>query len=122
MFNLLEKISELKKKFSGSKADYQDLKTIDNWLDRAKQLFLLKSLKDHDGIKYVLEIFQSEINKINEQLVKADSKTLPDYDRDRLLDRKDLAQKYLNLFVPVDSELEKLEEKIDEEINNNQYA
>ena len=92
-----------------------DNSQIDGWIIEAKRLFLLQSLKEHDGIKYLLEIFESEVAKINDNLLKADSKTLSDYERDRLLDRRDLAQKYLNLFLPVEGDLEKLENLVDSE-------
>lgn len=116
MFNLLDKIQALKDRFLKGRAEPSNITVIDSWMERAKQLFILKSLKDHDGIKYVLEIFETEVNRINDQLIKADSKTLPDGQRDRLMDRRDLAQKYLNLFNPIDSELQALEEKVDSEL------
>lgn len=114
--SILDKLIELKKKFSTGKADHQDVVTIDGWESEAKRLFLLKSLKDHDGIKYVLEIFAGQVHLINEALLKSYSKDLSDKERDRLLDKRDLAQKYLNLFNEVDEQLEELEELVDEEI------
>lgn len=111
---ILDKLNELKNRFVGGKADEQDVALIDAWIEKAKQLFILNSLKDHDGIKYVLEIYQNEIERINDQLLKSDSKSLPDQQRDRLLDRKEMYQKHLNLFLPIEAELEELEKKIDE--------
>ena len=114
MFSLLDKLNDLRNQFLGSRADNQDVAEIEGWIDSAKRLFILKSLKDHDGIKYVLAIFQSEIESINNQLLKADSKILSDYQRDRLLDKRELAQKYLDLFIPVEGRLEDLEKKVDD--------
>ncbi len=113
--NLLDKIIELKNKFIQSRADVQDISVIDNWYSEAKRLFLLKSLKDHDGIKYVIEIFKSDVDKITEKIDSSYSKDLSDYERDRLMDRRDLAKKYLNLFSGVEDDLEKLESLVDNE-------
>lgn len=113
--NLLEKIIELKNKFTQSRADVQDITVIDNWYAEAKRLFLLKSLKDHDGIKYLIDIFKSEVDKITEKIDNSYSKDLSDYERDRLMDRRDLARKYLNLFLGVDDDLEKIESLVDNE-------
>lgn len=95
------------------RADPIDLGTIDAWLAEAKRLFLIQSLKGHDGIKYVLEVFEKEVAQINEKLKSSYSKDLPDKERDRLLDKRDLAQKYLNLFSGVDEQLAKIEEDVD---------
>lgn len=113
--NLLDKIIALKNKFIGSGIEPQDVATIDGWMVEAKRLLLLQSLKGHDGIKYVLEIFRSEISRINGLLQNSYSKDLKDSERDRLLDKRDLAQKYLNLFDPIESELSRLEEIVDKE-------
>lgn len=117
MNNLIDKIRELKKKFINGRALSEDVAVISSWEEEAKKLFLLKSLKDHDGIKYVLEIFQSDIKKINEQLNSAYSKDLKDTERDRLLDRRNLCTKYVNLFVDIDSHIELLEQEVDKEIS-----
>lgn len=112
---LLEKIQNLGKRFLNGRADVQDVRVIDGWMQEAKRLILLKSLKDHDGIKYVFDIFEGEINKINEMLNKSYSKDLKDIERDRLLDKRDLAQKYVNLFKDIDANIERLEEIVDKE-------
>lgn len=118
METLLSKLSELKNFFVGKKADLQDVRLLDGWISQAKKLLLIKSLAEHDGIKYVIDIFQAEVDAINRTLIGSDSKVLPDYERDRLIDRRDLAKKYLDLFLPVDNLLEKLENDVDTELNN----
>lgn len=115
--DFLEKINKLKSFFIIGRADSQDVAVIDSWEGEAKRLFLLKSLKEHDGIKYLLEIFQSEVARINDILKNSYSKDLSDYERDRLLDKRDLAQRYLNILLPVDDDIDKLEEMLDVEIN-----
>ena len=109
---LLDKLLELKNKWTAGRADDDVLVVVDSWIERAKYLLLLNSLKDHDGIKYVLEIFQSEIDKINNQLLN--QRDMGQDERYRLLDQRALAQKYLDLFNPIDSELEEIENKVDE--------
>jgi hypothetical protein len=108
---LIEKILQLKGRFS----DPVDAETIDGWLGEAKRLFLIKSLKDHDGIKFILEQFTSEVEKINNRLQNSYSKELSDTERDRLLDKRDLANKYINIFKNTDEQLEKIEQLVDSE-------
>ena len=117
MNNILEKITKLLNFFKDNKGDTQDVGAIVSWEEQAKRLFLLKNLKEHDGIKYLLEIFEGEVAKINEVLKNSYSKDLPDKERDRLLDRREMAQKYLDLFLPVEEGLEKLEETLDDELS-----
>lgn len=114
---ILEKIERVRSWFSGNRGAPQDIYEIDGWMEQAKKLFLLQSLKEHDGIKYVLEIFQNEINDINDALLNKYSKDLRDSERDRLLDKRSLAKKYLDLFVPMDEEFEKLEKDVDNELD-----
>ena len=100
----------------GGRADPQDVSVIDGWYEEAKRLMLLKSLAEHDGVKYVIEIFENEVKKINEQLLSADSIKFDDWERDRALDKRNLAEKYLNLFKNVDNDLAKIEEQVDKEV------
>jgi len=102
---ILDKLIELKDRFLKGHADPQDISSIDGWVEEAKRLLILDNLKGHSGIKYVLEIFSSEVQKINQQLTNSYSKELPDSERDRILDRRELAQKYLNLFTGIDEDL-----------------
>lgn len=112
---LLDKIIELRDKFKKGRGDPRDVYSIDGWYEEAKRLMLLQNLKGHGGIKYVIDVFKSEVEKITEKIDKTYSKDLKDTERDRLLDRRDLAQKYLNLFDTIDDDLEKLEELVDKE-------
>lgn len=114
---ILDKIRQLREKFGDARADVRDVAVIDGWYEEAKKLLILDNLKEHDGIKYVVEVFEGDVKKITEKLDKSYSKDLPDIERDRLLDRRELAQKYLNLFVNVDRDLDALEEVVDKENN-----
>jgi hypothetical protein len=112
---LLDKLQALRDRFFGSRADPQDVSSIDSWIEQAKRLLLIENLKGHDAMKYVSGIFSSEVEKLNHRLQNTYSKDMPDIERDRLLDRRDLAQKYLNLFSSVEEELKKMEENVDKE-------
>lgn len=112
--NLLDKITQLKDYFLGKRADSQDVSVIDSWMAEAKRLLILKSLKDHDGIKFVLKIFLKDIKDINETLLT--NRSLKDDERLRLMDKRALAQQYLDLFTPIDYQLEQLEQKVDSEL------
>lgn len=114
--NLIDKINELRKKFTAARGDARDIRMIDGWLEEAKRLILLDNLKGHDGVKYVLEAFEGEVQKINELLNKSYSKDLKDVDRDRLLDKRDLAMKYISLFKDNDEKLKSIEDIVDSEM------
>lgn len=114
MQTLLDKLQKLKNYFLGNKADPQDVSTIESWEAEAKRLFLIQSLKNHDGIKYVIEIFKTEIENANSKLLSSYSKDFPDSERDRILDKRDLAQKYLDLF-DIEKDLQKIEDAVDKE-------
>lgn len=113
--NLIEKIVALKNRFINNNGVPDDISVIDGWMEEAKRLMLLKSLKDHDGVKYVFEIFEGEVNKINETLNKSYSKDLKDIERDRLLDKRDLALKYIGLFKNIEKDIDTLEDIVDKE-------
>lgn len=113
---ILDKIRLLKNKFN-HRADPRDVAAIDGWYEEAKRLLLLDDLKNHDGVKYVIEIFKGDVKRISDKLDKSYSKDLPDIERDRLLDRRELAQKYLSLFEHVESDLDKIEELVDKNTN-----
>lgn len=112
---ILEKILRLLGFFQENRADAQDVGVIQSWESEAKRLFLLKSLKDHDGVKYILDIFEGEVRKINDQLLN--KRQMFEDERYRLLDQRSLAQKYIDLFNGVEDDLEKLEETLDEELS-----
>lgn len=111
---LLDKLTELKDRFVGGRADIQDVAVIDAWISEAKRLFIINSLKDHDGIKYVLMVFEKEIGSINEVLLN--NRSLDCDTRLRLLDKRDLCQKYLDVFNGVNERLEQIEDKVNSEL------
>lgn len=112
---ILEKIQKLFSFLKNKRADEQDLNTVLYWEEEAKKLFLVNSLQNHDGIKYVLEIFKDEVKSINESLLN--QRQMFEDERYRLLDRRDLAQKYLDLFANTENDLNKLEKTLDEELS-----
>lgn len=112
---LLDKILGLRKRLADNRGDEVDINLVDSWYDEAKRLMLLQSLAKHDGVKYVINIFTSEIEGINSRLNRESSEMLPDKVRDRLIDKRNLAQRYLDLFATVDDDLDALEDAVDAE-------
>lgn len=115
---LLDKILKLKQRFLDRRGNPDDVPIINSWLVEAEKLLLTKSLAEHDGVKYVIETFVREVEGINKMLLADDSSKLPDYDRDRLLDRRDLANLYLNLFLNLDDKIAKMEANVDKELDS----
>lgn len=114
--NLLDKLLDLKNRFLNG--DREDVVQIEAWIEEARRLILLDNLFKHDGIKYVYNIFASEIKKINSSLLKSDSKEMSDYQRDRLIDKRDLMLKYINLFTDLTVQIEQIEEIVDKQTDN----
>lgn len=113
---LFDKILKLKDRFLTKRGNPDDVPIIDSWLVEAEKLLLSKSLAEHDGVKFIIEAFTREVEGINKMLLADDSSKLPDYDRDRLLDRRDLANVYLNLFLNLDDKIAKMEDSVDKEL------
>src|SRR3990167_10599832 len=115
---LLDKIQQVLQYFTGNRADQSQVGVIENWMDEAKRLLLIDHIAQFDGTKYVREVFENEVESINSTLQNSYSKDLPDLERDRLLDRRELARKYLDLFSETEERLAKIEEDVDNEMGN----
>ncbi len=115
---IIEKIEQLKARYQQNKGDAQDVEQIDAWMGEARRLILLDHLAGHAGIRYIREVFQSDVESINAALLVSTSKELPDIERDRMIDRRTLAEKYLGLFVNLDEQISALEATVDSELAN----
>ncbi len=115
---IIEKIEQLKARYQQNKGDAQDVEQIDAWMGEARRLILLDHLAAHAGIRYIREVFQSDVESINAALLVSTSKELPDIERDRMIDRRTLAEKYLGLFVNLDEQISALEATVDSELAN----
>lgn len=106
---LQEKLQKLRNKFNNNLYEQE----VNNWCKKAEDLALVKSLKEHDGVKILLSSFVAEVELINRQLLQSDSLVLPDYERDLILIKKGFFKKFIEFFEHSDKELKDLEKKID---------
>ena len=85
------------------------------WEDRVKKVILLDDLKGHAGIQVILERFIPDIEEMNILLKSAKSKELSDFQRDLVIERKELYEWFVNLFSNLDKETKDIEESVDKE-------
>jgi len=111
--NLLDKIRGLLSRFNNGFEE--DKKTIEYWYEEAQQLLVLDGIKQLGGIKYLIDILTTEVKEINRKLANNYSQELPDKQRDRLLDKRDMYLKFLNLFE-VEERIKDLEDRVDSEL------
>ena len=109
---LLKKIEDAKGKF----LDPIDQGKINSWESEAKRAFMVNSLKDHKGIKIILDNFEKDIAEIEDVLKNARTKDLSDNDRDKMIDRKELYKQFIKFFSDAEVKIERLEEEISKEI------
>ena len=110
--NLLKKLELLKIKIT----DQSSQREIFGWEDQARNYLVVLSLKENKGIKIIFDRFASELLNIRELLLNADSKLLSENQRDRVLDRKAMYERFLSLFADSEKGLADLEKKVDNEI------
>lgn len=113
---ILAKADDLVAKFTDP-ADPADLERFKSLRDRIGDLLLVDGVKDHEGIKILIDFAVDELKMINKRLQTENSTVLADKHRDRLFDRKNLWRWFLDFFM-ADKELEAIEEAIDEELRN----
>jgi len=112
--DLLKKAEALNQKFD--MASGVDKSEVFGWYTQAKKLLLINSLKENDGLKFLLDNFTMEVKQINDKLLDNNSLKLPDYERDLLIIEKRCYKKFLDLFEHNDKSIQLLEKKIDEEL------
>ena len=110
---LLEKIDKMLVRFSDS-AFPDDIETIKSWKSEVKRAMIIDDLKNHDGIKMIIEFLSNEIEQIDLVLLNAYSDKCPDKIRDRMLDKKYMYNSFMGLF-PSNEQLT----QIDNEVENN---
>ncbi len=109
----LDRIDKLIKKFAEPGCE-EDLNIVFGWKDMFSDAVIVEDLSEHDGIKIVLREMKKEIGEINELLVSADSDMLPDRKRDRMIDRKDLYEKFIKVFEDSKYRINKIKEEVEE--------
>jgi hypothetical protein len=107
---LLDDIEKLERKFSDP-AYLEDLETINAWKETVKRSLIADNLKQHEGIKMIIENLDKRIEEINTVLMNSYSEKISDKTRDRMLDEKKMYMDFLDLF-PGDDELKEVEEQV----------
>ena len=110
MNDLLKKITEAKAKFLQT----EDQNVISSWEAEAKRHLMTVSLKGHKGIELILENYKKDIADMNEVLLT--DRALTESDRVRLLDRREMYEKFIRIFDDAEKGLEKIEKEVEENI------
>lgn len=77
---------------------------------------MVSSVTESEAVKKLVAELTRIVVEIDEVLVRADSKTLPEYDRDVLLERKRVHNRVISYFDV--SRLKDLEKEIDSNLHN----
>lgn len=109
--DIVDKAQELKSQFQGG--DVESFSLASKMFEQARRLKLVESLKENDGIKFLLEHFGRDVIDVNNTLLSAGSDELTDRQRDRLIDKRTLILNFIRLFENNEQRLKNLESKID---------
>lgn len=110
----LAKIDELRKKLSGSgKGDYESFL---EWEAATKRALLTLDAAKHEGVKAILDMIDEKVLDIAYRLEREKSATLPDKDRDNLIDFKNFMLWFRGLFQEAKQNLKEVGESVDEEL------
>lgn len=112
----LTRIQQLKARFTDP-AFKQDAEQIQQWERDLKNLIAREKLLENESLIIIIKKLAQEISDMKELLNTADSNQLPDKDRDRVLDRKNLYLQFIALFDA--KEVAKQIRDIDEEVAAN---
>lgn len=108
MNDILTDFEKLLAKFEGA----QDQAEIKKWSSDIQKNMLLASLAKHEGLSFLTGPMEDEIKAINMALLENDSKKTSDYDRDRLIDKRNMYRTFINSLADAEKNVEKLHEKI----------
>jgi len=108
-------MDELLQNILEKKAQYrlEDLPTIEAWEEKAKEILLKEGIAGSDAVKYLVDSMNSDIEKMNSILLTAPSHVLPDTQRDRMIDKKELYEKIVSYF-DIKGEREELEKIVND--------
>ena len=104
------------KRIEGAKAKFLnnfDQGVIDGWYSEAKRLLFLDNLKGHKGIKLILDTYTKDLADMNLLLLQVSSKEMSDKERDRMIDRRNMYQKFVDMFEDVEKDLETIKDQMD---------
>lgn len=122
---LLKDLETIKAKYTESGSQTQ----IDGWMRRAKDAMIVNSLKEHEGIKIIIENCEKEIAQINNILLNArgypegklygkeiNPKYVSSYDRELLLDRRAMYEQFLSIFAEADQTIKSITSQVEENL------
>lgn len=89
---------------------------MDQWELELSDLLLVSSVAESEAVKKFVEMLKHEIYLIDDMLVNLNSKTLNDYNRDILIEKKLLYLRVISYFDT--SRLKDLEKEIDSNLHN----
>lgn len=109
--NILDRISQLATKFN-SERYFNEQQIFSQWSSEATKALLIKDLSQHDGVKGIISRLEAEVEEMNLLLKNSDSKALPDNQRDRVLDKRNLYTWFLSYFSDAGKSLARIEEQV----------
>lgn len=107
----MARLDKLKKIVS---SDYGSVQEVTQWEAEVKKAILKDNLLKHDGIKLILEEYQTQLNSIDEQLLE--NRGLTDDDRKLLFIRKDWCKQFISLFTISRSIIKQKNKVVDDEL------
>lgn len=114
------KLAELREKYANPVGP--DVTEYVDSLEKAYQKAAIRNhLASHEAMKPIKAQIKRDIDDMGQLLLSADSKTLPDSERDRVLDRKKLYEWFFGLVGGTKEELRQLEAEIDVQLNHETY-
>jgi len=85
------------------------------WEDKVKELSILDNLKEHAGVKIILNKFNHDIEEMNFLLKTAKSKELPGFERDLVIEKRNMYEWFTELFLNLNKEAKDIEKAIKKE-------
>lgn len=114
---VLKNLDRIRVKLIGTDRD-DHLEIFNDWQKLANKALLLMDLKNHDGFKQIIAEMSEWIGVIDETLKTANSRDLPDKDRDILLERKRFMVDFLEIFSVSEQDLKNVEKEVADNIKD----
>ena len=108
---ILKNLDRIRLKLIGTDRD-DHLQIFEDWRNTANKALLLMDLKEHNGFKQIMAEMNDWLNVIDEALKTANSRDLPDKERDLLLARKKFMFDFLEIFSVSEQDLKIVEKEV----------
>lgn len=106
--DILVDFAALCQKFEGAR----DLQEIKAWEKDIHKYLFLSSLAGNAGIKILLDPMKARIEEIKQSLLESDSRTLPDCDRNRIIDERNMIRNFVDSIENAPKRLEEFHDRI----------